>query len=152
MYSKVGRKLTEAELIQSIEAANRLHILYSFEDNVGFTDVFLDTIKIINEDDIFWKEYIRILDVGVNLIPDSEVADHLIMLTATLLTIHTLRLKIPFIEEDHVMAIDLTRAAFEVIMRKKYFNEDFSEEAMRKWTRNRHDWLPLELSLDKFKR
>lgn len=153
MESKGERGLTETESILSVEAANKYHILYSFENNIEFTDAFLDTIKIINEDDIVWKEYIRLLDIPVNLLPDcDELDDHLLILTAALVTIHILRLKISFLIEDHFMAIDWTRACFDYIMRKKYFNKDFSEEAMRKWTRDRYNWLPLELSLDEFKR
>ena len=154
MESKAERGVTDTELLLMVEAANRLHILYSFENNIKFTDTFLDTIKIINEDDIVWKKYIFLLDLpernNYRTIIGDEVDDYLALLTSAIISIHSQRLKIPFIAEDLIMAVDCTRACFEHIMINRYPLEDFSKENLKKWTHDRHDWLPLELALDEF--
>jgi len=156
MDSKGESGITDTELLLWIEAANRLHILSSFENDIKFTDTFLDTIKIINEDDIVWKKYIRLLDLpkrnNLRTILGDEFDDYLALLTSAIITIHSQRLKIPFIAEDLIMAVDCTRACFDYIMRNRYSLEDFSKENLEEWTHNRHDWLPLELALDEFKR
>ncbi len=132
----------------AIEAANKLHVIYKFENIMRFTDDFLDTINIINKDDIAWKSYMRFLDMPVDPDDYNEWNDHMYRFIAALVSIHILRLEIDCLDEDYSLTIDCTRTCFELLMRTEYANEDFSEEAIRKWTRNRHEWLPLELSLD----
>lgn len=134
----------------AVEAANRLRVLYLFEDEVCFTDVFRDTIKIINEQDFAWEDYIEFLDLPVD--PDNDVDgrwdDSLYRMAAALVTIHTLRLEIAFDKEDWFQTIEMLRAYSENLLCIYYLlTYPFSNEELRKWTRERHKWLPLELAI-----
>lgn len=134
----------------SVEAANRLRVLYLFEDEVYFTDVFRNTIRVINEQDFAWEDYIEFLDLPVD--PDNDVDgrwnDSLYRMAAALVTIHTLRLEIAFDKEDWFQTIEILRAYSENLLRTYYLlTYPFSNEELRKWTRERHKWLPLELAM-----
>ncbi len=141
--------LTEEEQAQYMEAANKLFVLYAFEKNIAFTDSFLETIKIIHEQDTAWNEYIRFLDMPINkLFPeDPGWNDHLNRLISGLIGLHVIRLKIPWTPEELNMAGALTYTVFEAVLQMRFSNEDLNPENFGDWTRDRSEWLPIELSL-----
>ena len=151
MGSKVERTLSDTEDFWeegylAAESANRLRVFYLFEDNLSFTDIFRYTIKIINEADFAWKDYIEVLDNFPKLDDDDMWNDPMRKMAASLVTIHRSRLDISCDEDDLLATIELLRVYCVNFLHRLYPMTDFSEEELRKWTRDRHKWVSLEIS------
>lgn len=135
----------------AVEAANRLNIFYLFEDIAYFTDRFIATIKIIKNEDLAWKDYIRFLDLPI----DKEnypgwaraMQDPLFRMAAALVSIHVKNLKdIVWNEKDFKLTIDWTWTFFKQYLLDEYHPINFSEQELQDWIRERQEWLPLELA------
>lgn len=138
MESKKEITLREVEIgYQGIECANKLHILYLFEKDIHFTDSFKETMKIINKNDSDWKDYIDIIDI----ISEKD-DDHISNMAAALVSMHIERLEIVYEEDELIQTICMVSTLFKSVWNR----------GIRKWTRERHEWFPLVLSLGEFKR
>ena len=46
-----------------VESANKLNVLYQFEDKITFTKAFTKTIELTYIDDSFWAEYLKVYKI-----------------------------------------------------------------------------------------
>jgi len=81
---------------QGAEAANKLQVLYLFENNIRFTDIFKETIHGINEDDGHWADFNELYESSKerDQAGDSPSNDALAYMVDALVTLHLARLKI----------------------------------------------------------
>jgi len=115
------------EGFDGLESANRLHIFYLFENVIKCTDVFLETIKLIDENDAQWKEYTSLLD------ENEDIPEIIMRMATSLVTLHVARLKLSYTEEDVWKSIVTLYA---------YLSNHWDELLMR-YIRARHEWLNL---------
>ena len=133
------------EMHLNVEAANRLRVFYLFEGKITFTDIFRKSVLIINEDDIVWNDYIKILD---NLV-DTDNDDHELWndpiwkMAESLATIHVFILNIAFSDEDLFSTIKLLHLFSNERLVKDNILKNLSKEQIRKWTHERNEWIHL---------
>ena len=95
MDSKGDSPIIDSDYYLYCEAANRLHVLYIFEEDVGFTESFLETINLIYRRDDLWEEYNSYVNSPVE--PDVHPIwnEPLWKMAAAFIAIHLSRLSIP---------------------------------------------------------
>jgi len=132
------------ELYLEVEAANRLRVFYLFEGEITFTDIFRETIFIINEDDIVWKDYITLLDSLVDKDNDDDMwNDPMWKMAESLVTIHVFILNIAYDDRDLFLAIKLLHRFSTERLCKDNILKNLYKEELRKWTHDRNKWIQL---------
>jgi len=125
---------------KGIEAANKLQVIYLFEEKIHYTESFQESIKFIQEDDGHWADFNEIWDgtLGLNQDPEEPTIDPLSYMVISLLTLHLARLKLPYKDEDFKVAQNFLYAFYEF----QWMN------LLTKLTRSREMWLPLFMLRD----
>ena len=125
---------------EGIEAANKLQVIYIFEEEIHYTESFQETIKWINEDDGHWADFNEIWDgtVGKYQDPEDPTIDPLSFMVISLLELHLARLRLDYSDEDFEVAKNFLYAFYEF----QWMN------LLEKLTRSREMWLPLFMLRD----
>lgn len=110
------------------ESANKLHVLYLFEDQICLTDSFNDTMRMIDENDGAWKTYIEFIDSH----PEID-DDPLSSMAIALVHMHVSRLEIAYEQEDLRLTIAMVYSYLKIMW----------EEEIKDWIHNRHTWLRI---------
>jgi len=134
------------EIYLFIEAANRLRVFYLFEDKITFTDIFRKSIFTINEDDIVWKDYIKILDnlKDTDNVDDDDLwNDPMWKMAESLATIHVFILNIAYDDEDLFSTIKMLHLFMIERLLKDNILKNLSKEQIRNWTHVRNEWIHL---------
>jgi len=134
------------EIYLFIEAANRLRVFYLFEGEITFTDIFRKSIFTINEDDIVWKDYIKILDnlKDTDNVDDDDLwNDPMWKMAESLATIHVFILNIAYDDEDLFSTIKMLHLFMIERLLKDNILKNLSKEQIRNWTHERNEWIHL---------
>lgn len=86
---------------EDMESANRLNILYVFENKVNYTDAFDETIELIMENEEYQNQFFRIIDIVDK--NNGPLFNH----AFAFITIHIKRLEIPFTDDDLVGCVHI---------------------------------------------
>ena len=113
-----------------IESANKLQVLYLFEKDIHFTDSFNETMKIINEDDNAWNNYLENIDSFPEL-NEEPGNSPLMRMAAALVHMHVARLELVYEEDDWLDTIGMVYALFQ-------FQWDTK---IKEWTHARYKWF-----------
>lgn len=138
---------------KAIESAKRLHIIYTYEKKAYLTDAFRYTLRIIDEDDLYWNQYLRFLYKG--LANEYSTAMSMAM---TLITFHMKRLGMCADEEKvwessllindylfrRAQSANITkeeRSKGTKLPRARLNSQE--EEWLEKQARTRHEWFKM---------
>lgn len=92
---------------EGMESANKLNVLYVFENKVCCTDAFMETIELIITNESFQKDFQWILD---KCDEDDPLRNHAI----AFVTIHITRLGIPYTNDDLYECVLMLHALFKL--------------------------------------
>jgi len=92
-----------------LESANKLNVLYVFENKAYLTDAFKETMKLVITDKSIKKGLQGILEDY-----DGNDDDFLLNYTSALVFIHITRLGIPYIDDDLHRCVLMLHAHFEL--------------------------------------
>ncbi len=95
MASNGDEPIIDTDYYLYCEDASKLHVLYIFEESIGFTESFLETINLILRQDDLWAEY----QSHINAPEEPDVhpiwTQPLWKMAAAFIAIHLERLSIP---------------------------------------------------------
>ena len=139
-----------------VESAKRLHIIYTYEKKAYLTDIFRDTLRIINDDDFYWENYLHYLYKGDEKF--GATMSVAVSMALALVSIHVPRTGFEPAPEEISESSELI--ADYLVLRAQMLNlteeerrkgtelhreilDSQSEEWLKRQARTRHEWFNL---------
>ena len=137
----------EEKMDDMSEAVIKAGMMYRFDNSWFFEEFFLNTIAIIHENDLAWKDYIHFLDT----FPKTEWFGNtaLFKIASALVWCHRTYNKINLEVNDVAWCVEMLRTTIQIYVMECH-NEVFSEEELTQWGRNRENWLPFEVAISNY--